>query len=361
MFNPNRLSLARKRRRLTGKGLSDLTGLTPVTISRLENLKNEPEEETVAIIARALKFPKSFFYGDDLDCPSPDGASFRSFTAMSAKERDAALAAGAFAYLLSDWVGEQFNLPAIDLIDLQHENDPANAARLLRQHWNLGEQPITNMVKLLEAKGVRVFSLCENTRSVDAFSCWRNDIPYVFLNTFKTPERSRFDAAHELGHLVLHKHGGPHQGGRAAEQDANAFAASFLMPSADVKARISYVISLDQLVKAKVRWRVSVAALAHRLNKLGIVSDWQYRGFCIQITKRYKDTEPNMIEREESVVWKKVFLELWNSRVTKAQVADTLGLPADEMENLLFGLVSSPTPSSDLENLKGKKPNLKLV
>ena len=42
MFNPQRLSLARKRRRLTGKRLADLTGLTPVTISRLEKGNNEP-------------------------------------------------------------------------------------------------------------------------------------------------------------------------------------------------------------------------------------------------------------------------------------------------------------------------------
>lgn len=81
-----------------------------------------------------------------------------------------------------------------------------------------------------------MFSLVEETRSVDAFSVWRSNKPYIFLNTVKTAEHSRFDAAHELGHLVLHKHGGP--GGRAAEDEANRFASSFLMPSADVRARI---------------------------------------------------------------------------------------------------------------------------
>ena len=42
------------------------------------------------------------------------------------------------------------------------------------------------MIKLLESKGVRVFSLAENTKNVDAFSCWRNGTPYVFLNTFRS-------------------------------------------------------------------------------------------------------------------------------------------------------------------------------
>src|ERR1700742_2303507 len=141
------------------------------------------------------------------------------------------------------------------------------------------------MIKLLESKGVRVFSLAENTKTVDAFSSWRNEIPYIFLNTFKSAERSRMDAAHELGHLVLHKHGGPRQG-RDAEAEANSFASSFLMPQADVRSRLPFVAKLDDLVVAKKRWGVSVAALAYRLHKLGVLSAWQYRTFCIQINQR---------------------------------------------------------------------------
>ena len=152
---------------------------------------------------------------------------------MSAKDRDAALAAGTLSFLVSDWVEQRFDLPEPDLEDLAGE-EPEVAARSLREHWALGERPIKNMVHLLEAKGIRVFSLAENTRTVDAFSLWRDTRPYVFLNMLKTPEHSRHDAAHELGHLVLHRHGGPR--GRRAEDEANQFAASFLMPAADVLA-----------------------------------------------------------------------------------------------------------------------------
>ena len=51
--------------------------------------------------------------------------------------------------------------------------------------------------------------MAENTVTVDAFSVWREYTPYIFLKLMKTAEHSRFDAAHELGHLVLHRHGGP--------------------------------------------------------------------------------------------------------------------------------------------------------
>lgn len=359
MFNPSRLSLARKRRRLTSKRLAELLQMSPVTVTRLEKANNEPEPETIDAIVKALGFPKEFFFGDDIDELTKEAASFRSLTSMTAKERDAALAAGALAYLLSDWVAARFNLPEANLLDLSHERDASGAATALRQHWAIGQQPISNMIKLLESKGVRVFSLSENTKNVDAFSLWRDGVPYVFLNTFKSAEHSRFDAAHELGHLVLHKHGGPQQG-REAEFEANNFASAFLMPHADVTARIHHVRTLDQLVAEKKRWGVSVAALAYRLHKMNIISDWQYRTFCIQINARgYRTAEPQGLIREQSVVWQKVFSELWSERISKNQVASELHIPSDEIENLVFGLVgitSQPPPKSE-----GMAPKLHVV
>lgn len=337
MFTPGRLSLARKRRRLTKKGLAAALGVTPHTVLRYESGDISPPSDVAAKIAEVLSFPVGFFYSDDIDDLPADAASFRSLTAMSAKERDAALAAGTLGFLLSDWVDQRFDLPDVQFPDLAGD-EPEIAARSLRQAWALGEQPISNMVHLLEAKGVRVFSLAENTHAVDAFSMWRSERPFVFLNMMKTPERSRFDAAHELGHLVLHKHGGPR--GRKAEDQANQFASSFLMPESDVLGTIPRIHTLNQAVQAKQRWAVSVFALLHRLNKLQILSDWQYRMFCIQAAE-YRDAEPFGVPREQSVVWQKVLTAMWKERVTKKEIATELHIPTEEIENLLFGLANS--------------------
>jgi hypothetical protein len=75
---------------------------------------------------------------------------------------------------------------------------------------------------LLEARGIRVFSLTEPCFELNAFSHWVAVTPFVFLNTMKTAESSRFDAAHELGHLVLHRHGAP-QGRVAGERTRPGF------------------------------------------------------------------------------------------------------------------------------------------
>lgn len=355
MFTPSRLTLARQRRRLTKKELAEAVGLTPHSILRYESGESSPTDEIIGRLARALGFPEAFFHGSDADQPPEDAASFRSMRAMTARERDAALAAGAIAYILSDWVELHFDLPLPDILDLGGDT-PETAARSLREKWGLGEQPIKNMVHLLEAKGVRLFSMAENTQTVDAFSVWRGETPYVFLNTLKTAEHSRHDAAHELGHLTLHKHGGPH--GRKAEDHANDFASAFLMPSADVLAVLPRVHTLNQIIEAKKRWGVSVMSLIHRLNRLGIISPWQYRMFCIEATEKgFRKGEPYGMARELSVVWQKVLTALWKERTTKADIAKSLNLPFGEIENLLFGLAGGPPGEPEA----AVRPPLRLV
>ncbi|MDR3424291.1 MAG: ImmA/IrrE family metallo-endopeptidase [Alphaproteobacteria bacterium] len=355
MFNPIRLELARKRRRMTARILSARAEVAPVTLSRITNGKQSPDERTLIRLAAALSYPKEFFCREEIDGIDVDAASFRSLKAMTATERDAALAAGSLAFELSDWVNDRFNLPPADLLDLSHERDPAAAARIIRQHWAIGEKPMGHFIKFLEAKGVRVFSLAENTKNVDAFSCWRNDEPFIFLNTFKTAERSRYDAAHELGHLILHRHGGPNQ--RNAEQEANSFASSFLMPRADVLSSIPRVHSLDQIIKAKKRWGVSAAALAYRLNKMALVSEWQYRSFVIQLNRNHSASEPDGMPAEQSHVWKTVLTELWKEGVSRNKIASELNLPLEEIDNLVFGLTSS----TDAPPRSEGKPKLRMV
>ena len=327
---------------LNKKELSDRCDLAQHTIVRWEKRQTDPTLQNIEALARVLRYPKAFFFGHDIDEPESDVTSFRSQTAMSAAVRDAALAAGAIGFLIADWVSQRFNLPEVKIPDLRLY-DPDSAAQMLRQEWALGEKPVSNMIHLLESKGVRVFSLAENTAKVNAYSLWRSEKPYVFLNTFKTAECSRFDAAHELGHLVLHQDGSVT--GRAAEDQANRFASAFLMPRGDVISVLPRVNHLQQLIAAKARWKVSVAALNYRLHKLGIVTDWKNRDFCIEIGRRnYNKKEPNEIERENSRVWEKVLQTLWAEKMTHVDIAAELNIPVSEVTDLLFGVLRASGP-----------------
>lgn len=354
MFNSNRLSIARKRRQLTKKDLAERAGVTALTLTRLERGEtSDPETETVARIAHALDFPIEFFFLDDCEELSTEAVSFRSLSSLTARQRDAALAAGSVAMLLDEWVGRRFTLPVPDLIDLRDE-DPVTAAGALRSHWGIGAKPIPNMLKLLEAKGIRIFALSEKNKNVDAYSCWRDTTPYVFLNTFKSAERSRFDSAHELGHLVLHLHGA--SSNRDVEREADQFASAFLIPRSDLISHMPRVQSLSQLVIAKKRWGVSVGALARSAFDAKLISDWNYREFCKQISiQGYRSCEPDPLPRERSTLWQKVFETLWTEKLTKDQIAKALSLPPDEIDAIVGGLLSDSN-----ERVTGK-PQLRRV
>lgn len=322
---------------LNKTALAERIDVEPHTITRWERCQTEPTPENLNALVRELEFPKAFFFGSDVDEPSPEVTSFRSQTSMSAAMRDAALAAGAIGFLISDWIETRFDLPQATVPDLRSYG-PEAAAHALRQEWGLGEKPVSNTIQLLESKGVRVFSLAENTAKVNAYSLWKKGKPYVFLNTFKSAECSRFDAAHEIAHLVLHQDGSVT--GREAEDQANRFASAFLMPRADVLSTLPRVRDLHQLIAAKGRWKVSVAALTYRVHKLGLITEWKNRDFCIEIAKRgYNKIEPKGIEREKSVVWDKVLKTLWAEKTTQNDVANDLNIPVTEVSDLLFGML----------------------
>jgi Zn-dependent peptidase ImmA (M78 family) len=313
------------------------------SISAYEKGESEPSEETLESIAEALRFPITFFERPEVEKPPAVSASFRSMSSMTAAQRHAARGAGALAVELSDWIARRFRLPDPDIPSLRGQS-PEAAADALREIWQLGVQPIRNMVHLLEQRGVRVFSLAEECRQVDAFSVWRADKPFVFLNTMKSGERSRFDAAHELAHLTLHRHGGP-RGGREAEQEADAFASAFLMPRRSVLAAAPTFANVDSLIRLKKEWSVAVSALTRRLYEVGILTEWHYRTTMIDISRRgFRTQEPEPITRETSQILGKVFASLKQQGWTRAKLAAEMHVDPVDVDALVFGLAFVALP-----------------
>ncbi|MBU5943270.1 XRE family transcriptional regulator [Streptomyces sp. PAM3C] len=338
MVTPSRITLARKRRGLTLAELSDRAGVSLQSLSNYETGRTGPRPDTVAKIASALDFPTAFFEGPALDELPAEGISWRARSKTSARVLEAARAAGTLGAMLYEWIDERFRLPEVNVPSLG-KPDPETAAGMVRTRWGLAEAPAPNMVHLLEAHGVRVFSLDPDHAEVDAFAVWRDGVPFVFLNTLKSAERGRFDAAHELGHLVMH--GSEHAcSGPEAERQANDFASAFLMPRASVLGHMPSGAHVDQILRGKRIWNVSAMALTYRMHDLGLLSDWQYRSTCAELSRLgYRSGEPQgMSQRETSQVLTKVFTALRSKRVRPGAVAADLGLTSEEMNRLMFGL-----------------------
>lgn len=336
-FNPSRLKFARKRRGIPARTLCDALGITTRTFTDYENGRGEPQPHLLAKLSSELKFPEEFFFLDDISPISDSTVSFRSLARMSAKVRDAVLHAGEIALQLSEWLDNRFDTPGVDLPDLK-DLGPEAAAEALRNEWALGQKPIGNMIHLLEAKGARVFSLVEDTIDMDACSFWNGGRPFIFLNTKKSVEHSRFDAAHELGHLVLHKHGDPI--GKEVEIQAHRFASAFLMTDGSIKAQFRNYPTLNKIISDKSYWGVSAAAYVRRLKDLALITDWQYRSFSIDLSRRgHMKKEPNPItQRETSKLLPMLFQALRDEGISRYDIAKDLNVFVDEIDALIFNL-----------------------
>lgn len=360
LLTPSRLALARKRRGMTLVRLGEASGVSVRSLSGYENGRQRPGAATIQSLAKALEVPAAFLKASEVDEVPVPAISFRALSKLTASQRDMARASGRIAIMLSDWIDERFRLPAADVPSLPRL-DPETAAEVTRARWGLGQAPISNMVHLLEVHGIRVFSLPEECATVDAFSVVWAGTPFAFLNTAKTGERGRFDAAHELGHLVLHsEHREPH--GADAEQEANRFAAAFLMPRASVLAQTLTNATVDRILAAKELWRVSAMALTHRLSDLGLLTEWGYRTTCVNLSRMgYRNAEPNGIARESSQLLSKVFRSLRAEGTTPADIANALNLTVAELNTHVFGLVPTAITGGAVRTTSMQKPSLTLV
>ncbi|WDT55778.1 helix-turn-helix domain-containing protein [Streptomyces sp. G7(2002)] len=361
MFTPERLVLARKRRRMTLAALAREAGVSAQSLTAFENHRKVPSKETLSSLASALNFPVPFFQAPPAPEMQPGAVSFRAPSKMSAVERDSALTSGAIAATLNAWLEQRFKLPLPNVPTYPHLS-PEEAAEQLRANWGLGEAPVSNVVHLLEANGVRVFSLAPDCLEADAFSTTRDGTPYIFLNTRKTGERGRFDAAHELGHLTLHSDYRTPQG-RDAEPQANAFASAFLMPRAGILAQELHNASVDRILSAKGRWGVSAMALTYRLRALELLSEWRYQQTMKQLGQRgYRTSEPgSSMVRESSQLLAKVFEALRIRDMSAADVASQMNIPLEDLNHYVFGLVPTTVQGGGRRAAQSAKPKLQLV
>lgn len=342
MVNPARLQLARKRRAMTMKELANRCDVSTRTVSSWETGAVEPKADHCRRLAEVLRLPPSFFELDDPAELEAENVSFRALSAMTARERDQALAAGVLAFELDKWLSDRFQGPPVDVPDLP-DCSPESAAEQVRAGWNLGDRPIAAMIALLESRGVKVYSLVQGTRRLDAYATWQDHVPFAFLNTEKSAERGRFDLAHELGHLVMHK-GLQTVKNRKYETEADRFAGAFLLPASAILARTPRRTTLDLVMQEKHKWGVPAMAYVYRLHELHLLSDWHYRSYSIELTKQgYRLEEPDGKQPESSLLLAKIFGLLWKEKFTARQLAVELDLTEEELSQLVFGLMRPQT------------------
>lgn len=285
-FDPRRLTLARWANELTKKELADRVGVSPASITQYEAGNTLPSPSVRAGLALACGVPAGY-----LDrVPGrrrPDFSSrsfFRSLRSTSQRERDRADALAEHVVDLVDTLNAHVKLPAADVPSLPvQRGDRREIERIAdttRRDWNVPDGPIANVTRLLESRGIIVARLRSGGRRLDAFSRWFGDRPVVILWSDKSDKaRSRFDAAHELGHLIMHSDADPLS--LEQERQAHMFASAFLMPSASVTGdlihRAPTLTTWEDVLERRAHWGVSAKALLYRSREMGALAEVAFR------------------------------------------------------------------------------------
>lgn len=141
-----------------------------------------------------------------------------------------------------------------------------------RTSFELPGGPIPHAVRLLESRGIIVLRMPEYIDSkVDAFSTDSGTRPLVVLSQAKDDRpRSRFGAAHELGHLIMHHDVEP--GSKIRETQAHTFAAEFLAPCDQLAEDLPAKVDWNALAEAKLKWGISLKSLVFRASEMEIWS-----------------------------------------------------------------------------------------
>lgn len=342
IFYGESLRLGRLYAGLTLADLGERVGVSRQFIHQLEvGTKPNASKEMVEALADVLDIYPRFLLSQLDNEVKEEQCHFRSQRSTLVSTAQQTIAHGTlFDYLVS-YIDNRLSLPPVNFpqIDIRDDNDIEQAALFCRNHWELtADQPISNMIRVVENAGAVVTMFEGVSGTVDAFSIDRAR-PIIIRSTVKqSPSRLRFDIAHECGHLVMHK--GIHTGDEKTERQADRFAGGFLLPKEEFIKQFPKGRRLDWIAifRMKRYWQVSAQAIVRRAHDLGLIDHAQYKTACVFISKNgYRKNEPYEPKESESPELLKIAFGLLQKhfKIKPADVASHLGLKPHALSKLV--------------------------
>lgn len=344
-FQPQRLKQARDAKWMSMSELAARTGVTRQAISQYENGSCEPATESLGRIAGELGLPRQYFFkrAGEISAYKETPSSFRSMARSASKSRrQAEVYFSWMASILDTYVAfidlPPVNLPAFDACDFDYftEDDIEELAEKTRTAMGLGVGPISDLTLLLENHGV-IVAQAPLHADLDGLSSWFAGRPLVLLCSHTNAFRRRFDLAHELGHLIMHRTLSEEdledrERFNQIERQAYRFAGAFLVPQVAIESEV-YRVDFESLMELKKRWKMSVAAIIVRLAQVGSITDQKKRRLFQMLNQRNaRRHEPLDSEYtpEAPVLFRKAYDFLVNNGVWDGtELRTKTGLPDD--------------------------------
>lgn len=330
-----RIKRARSAAGLSMQALATQVGISANMIKKYEHNQSMPSSGILLKLSEALSVRTEFFFRPEH--VNLGQIEYRKKASTSVKllkqiEADVIEQAERWVELKNIWpnfpiAGFDYypELPVIDSLD-----DLELVAVKVREDWQLGLDPIPDLIDLLESNGILVIiSDVPQAEKFDGLQAKISGQPVVVVSSHWPGCRQRFTLAHELGHLILHDRLSQ---SLDEEQACNRFASAFLLPAIGVyhhlgKSRAK--LDPKELYLLKHEYGLSMAACLYRSADLGVISKERSRQMFMQFSaKGWRKQEPGKPYRSEKtgLFEQLVFRGLAEGILTESKAAELLKL-----------------------------------
>jgi Zn-dependent peptidase ImmA (M78 family)/DNA-binding XRE family transcriptional regulator len=329
MPNGQRIKQARKANQLSQRGLADRVGISAMAISKYERDMDVPGSVILLRLAQSLGVSIDFFFR-----PMPPEVqlqAYRKHASLRVKDQEAIQARiqewlERYLEVESFFVSEELR-PTVPKMVIAAPEELETAAEELRVIWNLGLDPIENLIQLLEDQGIKV-GLVEGFDHFDACTFMANGIPVIVTKENLSGDRQRFNLGHELGHLVLDV-----SGNLDIEKSAHRFVGAFLAPAPAVRYELGAkrsTLDMNELYLLKHKYGLSMQAWIFRASDLGIISPSAAKRLFYQFRiKGWHKKEPGAeYPSEEPVRMERlIYRALVEDLISRSKAQELLGKP----------------------------------
>ncbi|HUH74628.1 MAG TPA: XRE family transcriptional regulator [Chitinophagales bacterium] len=292
---------ARVLKGISQQELADIIGVSKQMISKYEKGESIPASTNFLKLGKALNVKMDYFFKQakiDLGV-----LSFRKKSSFSNKKKSS------LEQLLKLKLENYLEIEKLLQIDYSFNNlikdhkiesidDIEKVVLQLRNEWQIGIDPLHNIIQLLEDNEIKVVELYDVDDSFDGLATFANDkFPIIVVNGNFTVERKRFTLLHELGHLLLNL---PECDIKEEENFCNKFAAEFLLSKKSVINEFGIKrdsISLNEFIEVQKKYGISIQAIVYRLVDAGIYTSNQQAGFYKKINSNPSLKEQINVER----------------------------------------------------------------
>lgn len=338
----NRLYQARQASGLSQRALAENVGVSAMMISKYERAQSLPSSGVLLALANALDVRVEYFFRT---------ASVNLERIQHRNRHVWKLPKSAEKKVLADvrdqlerWMALDEIIPAPwsipfalpgDLPGVVEELDAIESiATRIRHHWDLGLNPVPDLIDTLESRGLKVFTTRFDDARFEGMCASADDQRIIVVGRNWPGDRQRFTLAHELGHIVLDDRLAAHVD---KENAANRFAGAFLVPKekvVEVLGNRRRSLELPELYLLKHEFGLSMGGWSHRALATGVISKAAHKALGQEFVRRgWRKKEPGKQYPPESprLFDQTVYRTLSEGLIGESKAAELLATTAHEL------------------------------